>query len=109
MLTSTKLRKHIATMSQMLALRSHELDLLANFLRHDISVHREFYRLPEQTLQVAKVSKLLNAMERGDTVSLQGRNLDNVDVNVTGGTRLNVILFILLMFLMSASFYIYIR
>ena len=98
-LTSTKLRKHIATMSQMLALRSHELDLLANFLGHDISVHREFYRLPEQTLQVAKVSKLLIAMERGDTVSLQGRNLDNVDVNVTGGTRLNVILFILLMFI----------
>ena len=83
-ITSTKLRKHVATMSQMLALRKHELDLLATFLGHDIKVHREFYRLPEQTLQVAKVSKLLIAMERGDSASLLGRNLDNVDVDVPG-------------------------
>ena len=83
-LTSTKLRKHIATMSQMLSLRKHELDLLATFLGHDIRVHREFYRLPEQTLQVAKVSKLLIAMERGETVTLQGRNLDDIDVDVPG-------------------------
>ena len=83
-LTSTKLRKHVATMSQMLALRKNELDLLATFLGHNIDVHREFYRLPEQTLQVAKVSKLLLAMEHGETRSLQGRNLDDVDVNVPG-------------------------
>jgi len=73
-LTSTKLRKHIATMSQMLSLKRHELDLLANFLGHDIRIHREFYRLPEETLQMAKVSKLLLAMERGETTTLQGRN-----------------------------------
>ena len=85
-LTSTKLRKHIATMSQVLSLRRHELDLLANFLGHDVRVHREFYRLPEQTLQVAKVSKLLIAMEHGETVNLQGRNLDNVSVDVPGET-----------------------
>jgi len=73
-------------MSQVLSLRRHELDLLANFLGHDVRVHREFYRLPEQTLQVAKVSKLLIAMEHGETVNLQGRNLDNVSVDVPGET-----------------------
>jgi hypothetical protein len=83
-ITSTKLRKHVATMSQMLALRENELDLLASFLGHNIKVHREFYRLPEQTLQIAKVSKLLIAMERGELRSLQGRNLDDVDVEVPG-------------------------
>ena len=51
---------------------------------HDIRVHREFYRLPEETLQVAKVSKLLLAMERGELASLQGRNLDDVNVDVPG-------------------------
>lgn len=65
-LTSTKLRKHIATMSQLLNLKDNELDVLAQFLGHDIRVHREFYRLPEATVQVAKVSKLLLMMERGD-------------------------------------------
>ena len=83
-LTSTKLRKHIATMSQMLSLREHELDLLATFMGHDIRTHREFYRLPEETLQVAKVSKLLLAMENGQVASLQGRNFDDVDVDVPG-------------------------
>ena len=81
---STKLSKHIATMSQMLSLKRHELDLLANFLGHDIRIHREFYRLPEETLQMAKVSKLLLAMERGETTNLQGRNFDNISVNVPG-------------------------
>jgi len=67
-------------MLQMLYLRKHELDLLVAFLGHDIHVHREFYRLPEQTLQVANVSKLLLAMEKGQTVMLHGRNFDHIDV-----------------------------
>jgi len=83
-LTSTKLRKHVATMSQMLALKDNELDLLATFLGHDICVHRELYRLPEHTLQVAKVIKLLIAMEHGQTKTLQGRNFDDINVNVPG-------------------------
>ena len=81
-LTSTKLRKHIATMLQMLSLRKHELDLLSAFLGNDIRVHREFYRLPERTLQVAKESKLLLAMERGETITLHGQNFDDIDVDV---------------------------
>ena len=57
-LTSTRLRKHIASTSQILNLQKHELDLLAGFLGHDIRVHRNFYRLPQETLQLAKVSKI---------------------------------------------------
>ncbi|ESO91856.1 hypothetical protein LOTGIDRAFT_163215 [Lottia gigantea] len=45
-LTSTSLRKHIATVSQILSLKENEMDALAGFLGHDIRVHREFYRLP---------------------------------------------------------------
>jgi hypothetical protein len=57
-LRSTKLRKHIATLTQIVNLKDHELDALAAFLGHDIRVHREFYRLPEHVMQTAKVSKL---------------------------------------------------
>ncbi|ELT90403.1 hypothetical protein CAPTEDRAFT_202280 [Capitella teleta] len=32
-------------------LQGNELELLANFLGHDIAIHREFYRLPEQEMQ----------------------------------------------------------
>jgi len=35
-LTSTNLRKHIATLSQVMNLQGHELDQLASFMGHDI-------------------------------------------------------------------------
>lgn len=68
-LSSTKLRKHVSTLSTVLNLKDSEMDILANFLGHDIRVHRQYYRLPEGTLQLAKVSKVLMALEQG---GLQG-------------------------------------
>ena len=58
------------SMSQMLALRPHELNLLASFLGHGIQVHREFHPLPKQTLQMTKISKILIAMKLGETGEL---------------------------------------
>lgn len=81
-LRSTKLRKHIATTAQVLNLKEHEMDILANFMGHDIRVHREFYRLPEQTLQLTKVSKLLLAMERGEVMSQTGKSLWDMEVDL---------------------------
>ena len=56
----TKLRKHLATLSQLLDLKKNELEQLANHMGHDIRTHREYYRLPVETLLLAKMSKLLN-------------------------------------------------
>ena len=64
-ITPTNLRKHIATLSQLLNLQESELELLANHLGHDITVDRGFYQLPEDTLNLAKVGKLLLALEKG--------------------------------------------
>lgn len=80
-LTSTRLRKQVATLSTVLNLKENEMDQLASFLGHDIRVHREFYRLPESTLQLAKVSKLLIAMEKGRLSDLQGKGLDDIEIN----------------------------
>ncbi|XP_051734581.1 uncharacterized protein LOC127504143 isoform X42 [Ctenopharyngodon idella] len=80
-LTSTRLRKQVATLSTVLNLKENEMDQLATFLGHDIRVHREFYRLPESTLQLAKVSKLLIAMEKGRLSDLQGKGLDDIEIN----------------------------
>jgi len=85
LLRSTKLRKQIATLSQIMNLKDHELDILANFLGHDIRVHREFYRLPEETLEVAKVSKLLLLMEKGDLSEMKGKTLDEIQVDISEG------------------------
>ena len=80
-LRSTKLRKQIATMSQIINLKDNELDILANFLGHDIRTHREFYRLPEATVQIAKVSKLLLSMEQGGRNLEMGQSLDDISLD----------------------------
>ncbi|XP_028275106.1 serine/threonine-protein kinase PAK 1 isoform X25 [Parambassis ranga] len=80
LLRSTHLRKHVATLSQILNLKNHELDQVADFLGHDIRVHREYYRLPEATTQLAKISKLLLAMEKGSLTNLQGKSLEEIDI-----------------------------
>nr|XP_055046116.1 uncharacterized protein LOC129432007 isoform X2 [Misgurnus anguillicaudatus] len=80
-LSSTRLRKHIATMSKILNLDENEADQLADFLGHDIRIHRQYYRLPEGTLQLAKMSKVLMAMEKGTLSSFKGKRLDEIEID----------------------------
>ncbi|XP_016109884.1 uncharacterized protein [Sinocyclocheilus grahami] len=80
-LTSTKLRKQIGTLSEVLNLSNTELDQLADFLGHDIRVHRQFYRLPEGTLQLAKMSKIFLALEKGRLADFKGRSFDEIDID----------------------------
>ena len=65
LIRSIRLRKHIAMMTQLVNLKDHELDTVAQFMGHDIRTHREHYRLPNGTLQVAKVAKLLISLNEG--------------------------------------------
>lgn len=67
-------------MSQILKLKDNELDQLANFLGHDIRVHRDYYRLPDATIEIAEISKLLLAMEKGTFVNFQGKSLDEIEI-----------------------------
>lgn len=76
-LTSTQLRKHIATLCQIMNLK------VAKFMGHDIRVHREYYRLTENTIQLAKMSKLLMAIECGTAV-YKGKSLDEIDLELEG-------------------------
>jgi len=61
-------------------LKNNELDLVADFLGHDISVHRNFNRLPVPTIPLAKISKLLLSMEKGNLSSMQGKSLDEIEI-----------------------------
>ena len=66
LMTSTKLRQQLGTHCQVLGLAENTQDILATFMGHDIRVHRNFYRLPENVLQVAKVCKVLHAINSGN-------------------------------------------
>jgi len=46
-------------------LQENELDIVATFLGHNIRVHREYYRLPNSSLQLAKVGKMITSKEKG--------------------------------------------
>ena len=81
-LTTTRLRKHVAVMSQVVNLKDNELDLLASYMGHDIRVHRQYYRLPQVEQYVAKVGRILISMEKGVLGEFAGENLDNVAVDI---------------------------
>ncbi|KAH3710770.1 hypothetical protein DPMN_070265 [Dreissena polymorpha] len=61
----TSLRKQLETLSQVLNLTESSQDILATFMGHDIRTQREYYRLLEGTLEVAKVSKILHQLNMG--------------------------------------------
>lgn len=71
---------NVATLSQVLNLKNNELNQVADFLGHDIRVHRDFYRLPVPTTQLARISKLLFLMEKGNLSSMQGKSLDEIEI-----------------------------
>lgn len=60
-------------------MKDQELEWLANHLGHSIDVHRNFYRLPENTIQLAKVGKYLMALEsEGGAVKYKGKSLEDI-------------------------------
>ena len=58
------------------------MDILAQFMGHDIRVHRNFYRLPEDALQMATVSKIL--LEQENVFDFKGESLEDIEVNMEG-------------------------
>ncbi|XP_045478128.1 uncharacterized protein LOC123683248 isoform X2 [Harmonia axyridis] len=72
-LTSGKLRKHIATISQVSDLSQTEMEQLCTFLGHTLSTHNNYYRLPQEIYQTAKLTKLL--------LKSQDENIENSSDN----------------------------
>ncbi|XP_052409507.1 uncharacterized protein LOC127955914 isoform X3 [Carassius gibelio] len=83
LLRSTRLRKRVTAICQLLNLSNQELEQVARFMGHDIGVHCEYYRQTDKTVQVAKISKLLFAMEHG-AESLKGKSLQTLDSVISG-------------------------
>lgn len=79
-LRGTQLRKQIATTVQLLNLNETELGQLANFMGHDINIHKEHYRLPSTALQVGQLSKLFIMMETGNMNKFKGKNLKEINI-----------------------------
>lgn len=72
-------------MSQILNLKENELNSLAAFMGHDIRIYREYYRLPDSIMQTAKLSKLFQALEKGDLLKNSGKSLNEIQVSLDEG------------------------
>ena len=81
LIPSTKLRKYVETMSHVLNMSHIEFLLVCRHMGHSIKVHEHFYQLPSQTLELAKISKLLIAVEGGDLNSLFRKKLNELDID----------------------------
>jgi hypothetical protein len=80
LVTTRSLRKYVATVSQILDLSKNELEWLRNHLGHSKDVHKIFYRLQTLTLELAKVSKFLLAVDGGQFHLSSGKNLDTISL-----------------------------
>ncbi|XP_034748086.1 uncharacterized protein LOC117956880 isoform X2 [Etheostoma cragini] len=79
-LRAMHLHKHIARVFQVLYLENDELDKLGKLLGLDIRADRDYYRLPEAAVELAKIAKLILAMEKGSLERFEGNSLDQIEI-----------------------------
>lgn len=80
-ISSTRLRKHLATITQLFNMNDNDIEQLATFMGHTERVHRGEYRLPDDVYQTAKLCKILLAMESGSAAQWKGKSLDEIEMN----------------------------
>ena len=65
-------------MNQVVDLKSGELKWLANHLGHEVNIHENVYRLQDSVVELAKVSRLLMAVDEGKLCSFAGKSLQGI-------------------------------
>lgn len=83
LLSSTKLRKHIASVTQALELTDGELRTICQFMGHTVKTHEEHYRVHSDAVHAAKVSRILIALDQGKLGQYRGKKIEDIAVDVT--------------------------
>ena len=81
LVTSTNMRKYVATISQLVDMNQTEMGWLAKHLGHDLQIHKDFYRMQDSTLEMAVVGNLLMAIDEGRAHNFKGRNLRDITLD----------------------------
>ena len=76
LITSTKMRKHMATVLQLLVMNDAELDWVTEHLGHTQDVHRQWYRQEASTRELTKVAKLLIAKD--NNVNFKNKKMTDI-------------------------------
>ncbi|CAG9825705.1 unnamed protein product [Phaedon cochleariae] len=81
-ISSTRLRKHLATLTQIFSMSEGDIEQLASFMGHTVGVHKGSYRLPDDVYQTAKISKLLLLMGKGSAAEFKGKPLNEIELDL---------------------------
>ena len=65
---------------QIVDLSPGELKWLANHMGHDVDIHEHVYRLHDSMIELAKVSRLLMAVDEGKASCFIGKSLSSIQV-----------------------------
>jgi len=80
-LISRNHRKHVGLVIQILNFKEHEIDV-SQFIGQDIRIDSNFYRLLINSIQLAKLSKLLLAFESGNIIPYEGKTFDEIEIDI---------------------------
>lgn len=64
-------------------MKENDVQEVARHMGHELAVHRKFYRLQDDVIELAKISKLLLAVESGQAHHFKGMSLDDLDLKGT--------------------------
>jgi hypothetical protein len=65
---------------QIADLSAGELKWLANHMGHDLNIHESVYRIHDSTIELAKISRLLMAVDSGVVNEFAGKRLDQINL-----------------------------
>ncbi|XP_018574901.1 uncharacterized protein LOC108913763 [Anoplophora glabripennis] len=57
-----------------------EYDWLARHLGHDITVHKEFYRMHESAIELTEISRILLAVDQGEAQKYVGKHINEINI-----------------------------
>lgn len=62
-------------------LKEGEIEWLSNHLGHEVHIDKNFYRQHEGVVEIAKIGKLLLAVDSGLASGYSGKTLDDISLN----------------------------
>jgi hypothetical protein len=68
-------------MLQIVDMNPGELKWLANHMGHEVNVHEAVYRIHDSTIELAKISRLLMAVDKGVISQFAGKRLDDIHLD----------------------------
>jgi hypothetical protein len=80
-ITSTSLRKYLATTAQALDLGGQQIGWISHHMGHSIDVHNKYYRKNDAVIEVGKITKLLHALQEGTLHQNRGKTIETMEVH----------------------------